>query len=273
MDKQDLIDAIKRSGGTTNALDEADALWVRLDDLQQTGRYQKLLSQLAKVNDRSIFIALILEVNFPYQFESQGLELYYEQKQDYEQSNSIDFRRMAPSGDMVYFELRLLQQRKCITESINAQMQNDQCYEYSICGQGEKDEIVRIQKTVLGKVQDRNGNPIRFRSNSIDDVNIVAVDVTGSNLGTIDLVDCILATSGDPGVDKFFGGRCLDCFRSPNREIRRGYTTWRPSANTSGTRCMVYCSCSRNRNPASSHINLSNICCGIRPALTRQERA
>lgn len=72
MDKEILVNAIKNSGGGQNALDESDALLTRINYLTQTERYAQLVSQLAKSNDKSNFLALVLEVNFAYQFESGG---------------------------------------------------------------------------------------------------------------------------------------------------------------------------------------------------------
>jgi len=91
LDKQALIDAVGRSGGKQSALDEADALWAKLDCLKKTGRYGLLLSQLFKANDKSNFLALVLEANFAYQFEAQGLELTYEVKQYAQHKSSIAF--------------------------------------------------------------------------------------------------------------------------------------------------------------------------------------
>ena len=110
MDKQTLVDAIKNSHGGQNALEEIDDLLARINYLAQTQRYAELVSQLAKANDKSNFLALVLEVNFAYQFEAGGRELAYEVKQDAKQKGSIDFLRKAPTGDCVFFELRLLQQ-------------------------------------------------------------------------------------------------------------------------------------------------------------------
>ncbi|MGH8522970.1 MAG: hypothetical protein ACREXY_01755, partial [Gammaproteobacteria bacterium] len=81
MNKQALIDAIRRSDGKQWALDEADDLWLRLEFLHKTSRYGQLLSSLVKANDRSNFLALVLEANFAYQFESKGLALVYEVQQ------------------------------------------------------------------------------------------------------------------------------------------------------------------------------------------------
>jgi hypothetical protein len=62
-----------------------------VDFLQKTGRYGALLSQISNANDKSNFLALTLELNFAYQFESVGLELMYEVSQDAQQNSTIDF--------------------------------------------------------------------------------------------------------------------------------------------------------------------------------------
>jgi hypothetical protein len=197
LDKHKLINAISRSGGKKNALDEADDLWERLYFLSQTGRYGSLLSHMYKANDKSNFLALVLEANFAYQYEVRGLELTYEVKQDSQRSSSIDFVRKAPSGESIYFELRLLQQTKSISDLIDVQLQRCQMYSAVMCGQEEQTEILRIQNTVLSKVQDKNGNPIKFFSTAPDTVNIVVIEATDSILGTIDIHDCMLAMYGD----------------------------------------------------------------------------
>jgi hypothetical protein len=192
MDKQALIIAIRKSGGTQNALDEADALWAKLYCLKQTGRYGLLLSQLFKANDKSNFLALVLEVNFAYQYEAKGLELTYEVQQDAQHKSSIDFLRKAPGGGSVYFELRLLQQTQSIMDLIRGHLRKWQMYRVVMVGRDEQAEVIRIQNTVLSKVQDKSGNPIKFFSKAADAVHVVVVDATDSILGTIDYHDCNL---------------------------------------------------------------------------------
>jgi hypothetical protein len=85
-------------------------------------------------------------------------------------------------------------------------------------GQDEQDEVVRIQNTVLGKVQDKNGNPIKFFSTAADAVNIVVVDATNSIMGTIDIQDCILATHGDPGVEVVYRRQVFGLFQEDKPE-------------------------------------------------------
>jgi hypothetical protein len=202
LNKQLLIEAISRSGGKQSALEEVDDLWARLYFLYQTGRYGLLLSQLFKANDKSNFLALALEANFAYQYEAKGLQLIYEVKQCDKSKSSIDFLRKVPSGESIYFELRLLQQTESSSNSINAQLQECQMYNASMGEKKEHAEIVRIQATILSKVQDKCGNPIKFFSTAVDSVNIVVIDATDSILGQIDIHDCRLAMYGDPSVNE-----------------------------------------------------------------------
>ncbi|MGH8727566.1 MAG: hypothetical protein ACREV9_05310 [Burkholderiales bacterium] len=218
MNKQALIDAIRRSGGKRWALDEADDLWLRLDFLHRTGRYGQLLSGLANVNDKSNFLALVLEANFAYQFESQGLPLVYEVHQDARKNSSIDFLRKIPNGASVYFELRLLQRTQSITESINAQLHSWGFYRFFIGGRDEQKEILRVQNTVVSKVQDKSGKPIKFFPTDAAAVNIVVVDASNSILGTIGVDDCMLATHGDPGVEELYRRQVFGLFQEDRPE-------------------------------------------------------
>jgi len=218
MNKQTLINAISKSGGKQWVLAEADDLWPRLNFLNQTNRYGQLLSSLAKANDKSNFLALVLETNFAHQFESQGLTLVYEVQQDMQKRNSIDFLREIPNGNSVYFELRLLQQTQSIKDSINAQLQKWGVYDLFMGGDDEQKEVVRLQNTILGKVQDKNGKPIKFFSTDANAVNIVVVDATESVLGTVDINDCKLATYGDPGVEEGYRRQVFGLFQEDRPE-------------------------------------------------------
>lgn len=221
MDKQDLIAAIGKSGGKQRALDEADDLWARIDCLSKAGRYDRLVSSLTKANNKSNFLALVLETNFAYQFESQGLDLTYEVQQGSKNAGSIDFLRRRPNGDNVYFEVRLLQQALTITESIKAQLLKSQMYHYIMGWQDEQHEVIRLQNTILGKVQDKNGTPIKFFSTDANVVNIVVVDTTDSTLGTTDLHDCKLVTHGDPDVEEVYRRRIFGLFQETRPEYPR----------------------------------------------------
>ena len=202
MNKQALVDAIRNSGGKQWALAEVDDLWPRVELLQNTGRYGSLLSQLAAANDKSNFLALVLEVNFAHRFESQGLRLDYEVKQEAGKPSTVDFLRQTPTANRVYLELRLLQQRKSIATMIDEQLQKFGVYRLLMGGDDERREVERLQSVILAKVQDGKGGPIKFFSVDAGIVNIVVVDATDTILGMIDIHDCLLATYGDPAVDE-----------------------------------------------------------------------
>lgn len=198
MDKQALSCAIARSGGSQNAIDEIDTFWPRIELLQQTGRYGPLLAQLRDANDKNNFLALILEVNFAHQFESRDLALTYEVKQAPDHNSSIDFLRVLPSGDHVYLEVRLLQEGHA--------------------DRSEQDDIIRIQSTILSKVQNTNGAPIKFFSAAANAFNIVVIDASSSILGMLDVHDCMLATHGDPGVEDVFRRGVFGLFQNDRAE-------------------------------------------------------
>lgn len=212
MNKQDLVRAIRRSGGGLNALDEADDLWARIDLLQQTGRYDLLLLQLLRTNNKSNLLALVLEANFAYQFESRDLQLTYEVNQNTRQNSSIDFLRRTLNEDSVFFELRLLQQARSITDLIRVQLQKSKVYRLVMGEQDEKDGVERIKNTILSKVQTK-GKPTKFFSTAAGVVNIVVIDVAESILGTVDAHDCLLATHGDPGVEEVYRRQVFGLFQ------------------------------------------------------------
>jgi hypothetical protein len=218
MDKPGLLVAIRNSGGQQYALDEADVLWTRIEYLQRTKRYGPLISQFARTNEKSNFLALVLEINFAHQFESNGLELRYEVHQDAKHNSSIDFLRTAPTGDSVFFELRLLQKAQAVTDSINKQLESGPTYSVAMDGEDEQVEIARIQNTILSKVQDKNGKPIKFFSTDSNTVNLVVVDATTSILDGIDLNDCKLAIYGDPSVDELSRRSIFGLFQDAKAE-------------------------------------------------------
>jgi hypothetical protein len=118
IDKQALEAAILRSGWWGVWEDQLDGLWSKLQLLITKGTYRKLLSNIEKANDRSNFVALVLEATIAFQFESAGILLDYEIKQDPNHKSSVDFRWNTTSEQTVYIEVRLLQQDRGTTESI-----------------------------------------------------------------------------------------------------------------------------------------------------------
>ncbi len=214
MKKQDLVDAIRRSGGRRWPLEEVGDFWPRLELLQNTGRYGDLLASITAANDKNNFLALVLETNFAYQFEAAGRKLAYEIKQDTREGSSIDFLRRTPENKRVFFEIRLLQQRQSIADFINSQLEKYGIYQILFAGEDEREEVIRLQNTVLSKVQDKRGNPIKFFSTDADVVNIVVIDATQSILGAFDIFDCMLVAYGDPSVEEVYRRQVFGLFQN-----------------------------------------------------------
>ncbi|RYD46138.1 MAG: hypothetical protein EOP83_30150, partial [Verrucomicrobiaceae bacterium] len=162
LNRQTIEAAIKASGGAEQPDDQIEGLFTKLVYLEATGRYGQLLKGIAKSNNTSNFLALLLEVTFAYQFETAGLPLDYEAKQVPEQTSSIDFRMKVPSGEAAYFELRLLQQDQRTAEDIAKQLAATKVYEVVKDGEDEQAEVLRLQGTLLSKVENAEGKPFKF---------------------------------------------------------------------------------------------------------------
>jgi len=73
--RESLIAAIAASGGVAQPDDQVDGLLAKLQLLEATGRFGGLLCGILKANDKSNFLALLLETTFAYQFERIGAPL------------------------------------------------------------------------------------------------------------------------------------------------------------------------------------------------------
>jgi hypothetical protein len=200
IDKQALEAAILRSGWSGVWEDQLDGLWSKLQLLITKGTYRKLLSNIEKANDPSTFVASVLEATIAFQFESAGILLDYEIKQDPNHKSSVDFRWKTTSGQTVYIEVRLLQQDRGTTESIEDQLQDGNTWSVAKDGDAEQQDIIRVQRVILEKVQQRDGTPTKFLVRDQTIVNVVAIDISRIILGTFDQYDCLLAGRGDPAV-------------------------------------------------------------------------
>jgi hypothetical protein len=192
--------AIAASGGVAQPDDQVNGLFEKLQILESTGSYASILKSIANANDRSNFLSLLLEATFAHQFESNGIRLQYEVKQDTNHGTSIDFALKLDDGCTTYIELRLLQQDHATAKDIAEQFTDAGLYAVSKDGADEQREVFKLQSIVLSKVQDKGDNPIKFLKADSSVVNIVAVCVSDILLGTVDKNDCILATYGDPAV-------------------------------------------------------------------------
>lgn len=199
-DRAMLEAAIAASGGTAQPTDQVDGLLAKLQALDATGRYGALLKGISKSNDKSNFLALLLEATFAYQFEAQNIPLDYEVKQDASDGSSIDFGMKLDDGRVAYFELRLLQQDQATAKAIAEQLVKTGAYAAAVDGGDEQGEVLRVQSTILSKVENKDGKPIKFLKTDASTLNVVVVCISDIVLGTADLYDCLLATYGDPEV-------------------------------------------------------------------------
>jgi len=200
IDRSALEAAIEASGGAKQPEGQVDGLLAKLQILEATGRFGGLLKSVRVSNDKWNFLAALLEVTFAHQFETVGVQLDYEVRQEGDQPGTIDFRMTALTGDAVYFELRLLQQDEKTTNGIAQQLGEKQQYVVLLDGEAEMSAVARLQSTILQKVQRKGGAPIKFAHADTGIVNIVVVGVSDILLGTADAWDCVLAMYGDGEV-------------------------------------------------------------------------
>lgn len=200
IDRPTLQAAIAASGGARQPDDQIAALLAKLDLLEAKGRYGGLLRSVRASNNKWNFLASLLEVTFAYQFETAGVALDYEVRQEPDQPGTIDFRMTASTRDAVFFELRLVQQDEKTTADIAQQLEAKREYAVAMDGEGERDAVMRLQGTILQKVQRKDGTATKFAQAGAGVANIVVVGVSDLFLGTVDVLDCVLAACGDGAV-------------------------------------------------------------------------
>lgn len=215
IDRPTLEQAICASGGKQPD-EQIEGLLAKLQELEAAGRYGGLLKHLIQANDRSNFLSCVLEATFAHQFERAGLSLEHEvtQAQDSAQGSTVDFALKLPENRTAYFELHLIQQDKATAESIAKQLSMNGAYAIWKDEDNERKEVLRVQGTILGKVQDSDGNPVKFFQVDEKTFNIVVVCISDILLGTADHYDCLLATYGDPEVPEACRLGMLGMFQS-----------------------------------------------------------
>lgn len=215
MDEKSLLAAITKSGLNGASDEQVKGLLSKLDFLKSKGRYGRLLTNLETANDKNNFAAFVLEATIAFQFESKGIELEYEMTQAPDSGSSIDFRWAAALGKTVYMEVRLLQQDRATTNSIESQLQIGNVYGISKDGDDEKQDIIRVQQAILEKVQKKDGTSTKFLTRDQRTINILAVDISQIILGMFDSHDCLLVTGGDPSVQPVYSRGIFGLFQEP----------------------------------------------------------
>jgi len=175
-----LRNIVTRCGGYVSQ-DEIVGLKQKLDLLESKKRYSELIRNIKTANDKNNFLAHVLETTFAYQFETKGIQLQHEVQQSTMIGGSIDFMLSSTNGRSMYFELSLLQLDKATKGAIDEQLARSDFYR--IVQEGSQKEILRIEHTLLGKVQDAKSNPIKFANiGTAADLNVIVIDVSKSSV-------------------------------------------------------------------------------------------
>lgn len=195
-----------------------EKLCKKLKFLLHKGTYNKLINNLLK--DKNAFKSIVFEISFAYYLESKGYSLKYEQKLLSHNNSSVDFVHREDFSKSIVFELRLLQTQKNIIDEINHQLRQNINFFVASSNEEIRNELVRIQSTLLSKCLDAQGSPIKFPSPN-SGYNLVVINFDEDLYGDIELSDCIqvLYGSNHPGVPREWRFHIAGLFQkiSPNQ--------------------------------------------------------
>lgn len=184
---------IVAAGGSTNALDYAEALLLKVNRIEVTNRYRALLKQLCSVREQGDLRGRLLEINFADQFLQKCVELDYGAKQGL--TGDVDFC-WSVAGHQVYFEIKLIGQDRATRDAITAQLER-QGASVTFLAEDIRD-VARLQSDLMLKASARKFN-VAPESHWI---NLVAIDVTELQLGSVDICDCLLTAGGNTLASK-----------------------------------------------------------------------
>jgi hypothetical protein len=192
--------AIKAAGGGEYAIEYAESLLAKFQKLEASPGCSVLLSQLLKAKDPGDFRGRVLEVNVAARFLENGILVDYAASQG--MSGDIDLK-FDINGSSVYLELKHLgldaKSRACIAQQIK------RYGFYSIVQNNDLDDVVRLQRDIVAKSSTKKFNPALAG----EVINLVGIDVSELQLGTIDVCDCLLAAGGNRLVGAYYHAACL----------------------------------------------------------------
>ncbi len=197
----------------------------RLVFLSKTNRYNKLLKLIFASNTIENFNAYIFEAFFACDFEFRKCQLFYEESKLSESNTTVDFSYKRSNRKEICFDLRLIGQRKGITDSIREQFKDSIFAECQLNGEGEKDEILRLQNIILSKCQDKKGNQIKFRKQAH---NFIVVFISDLILHAFDKDDCMETMYGSGNIPEHFRhgifGLCQQLPNNASEKVKRYYS-------------------------------------------------
>jgi integrase len=174
---------IVQCGGQDYAREYAAPLLERIQVLEARRSYRAMLEPLRSAHDQADLRGRLLEVNLAYQFEAAGITPNIAAKQG--GTGDIDFQfNIGPHA--LFVESKLLRQDDATAAQINAQLNTAGTY-----------SVVRDSDSDL--IQKANTKKFKARPDA-NWVNLVAVDVSETQLGTVDTYDCVLAAAGNAAV-------------------------------------------------------------------------
>ena len=184
MELTELKIILQACGGGCWALEYAPAVLEKINRLEAVGTDAQFFKQLRRAKNEGDFRGRMLEVNFADLFGQKGIRLQYGAKQD--MSGDIDFCWHV-SGHQVFIEMKLLGQDKQTKEDTNQQLEGTGCCATLISD--DTRDVTRIQRDIFQKSSTK-----KFKAKPDPTwINLVAVDVSELQLGTIDIGDCLLA--------------------------------------------------------------------------------
>lgn len=142
----------------------------------------------------------MLEVNFANLFVEKGIKLQYGAKQG--MLGDVDFCWHLDNCQ-AFIEMKLLGQDLRTKEQINKQLKAAGFSETLITD--DTRDVARIQRDIFQKSSTTKFNPRPAPTW----FNLVAIDVSELQLGTIDLGDCLLATVGNEIASRYCHQACL----------------------------------------------------------------
>lgn len=205
MTLDELIAIIQAAGGAENALAYAKELLIKINRIGTERSCAPLLNQIRFAREEGDFRGRVLEVNFADCFLRKGIILNNAVKQG--MKGDIDFCWKL-DAHAVYIELKLIGQDRKTRDEINAQLERrgaSSIVVNNVDGKGDTVDVARLQADLIQKASTRKFNP----TVGVGIINIVAVDVSELQLGTVDLCDCLLAAGGNSLASRYYKDVCL----------------------------------------------------------------
>jgi hypothetical protein len=220
--------AVKAAGGGSYALEGAETLLSKIRKIEACPGFDKLLGQLLNAKDPGDFRGRLLEINVAAQFLEKNITLAYGVCQDAPGDIDLNFN---VDGRSVYLELKHLGIDQC--SRVRMEEQIEKYGAYSIVQNNDLGDIVRLQRDLISKTSTKKFNP----TPTDGAINLVGIDVSELQLGTVDHCDCLLAAGGNGLVRLHCHPACL---RPPVVGIFEPIDSKDPSADRKRWVCDVH---------------------------------